>query len=76
MTKNLQESEELYKLQCESWDPVIQWFCDRFQTDIMKTQSISAPVISQKTRDVLTRHFDSYNYQAIQGFFSYIIYDI
>ncbi|KAJ8681152.1 hypothetical protein QAD02_016939 [Eretmocerus hayati] len=65
---NEEESNELIKLQEEKWDPLIQWFCDRFQVDIIKTKSIDAPIVSQSTKDILTKHLLSYNDEAIFGF--------
>lgn len=62
-----QERDDLYKLQIEKWDPVIQWFCDRFQIDITKTQSIAAPIVPINTKDILTKHFLSYNIEAVYG---------
>lgn len=62
------ENEELFKLQKEQWDPIIQWFCDRFAVDMMKTESIQEPVISLETKTTLARHLMSYNHSATQGF--------
>ncbi|XP_034952118.1 ATP synthase mitochondrial F1 complex assembly factor 2 [Chelonus insularis] len=62
------ESEELYKLQVQRWDPIIQWFCDRYQVDIIKTKSISPPIIPANTKDILIRHISSFDSAALQGF--------
>ncbi|XP_011306059.1 ATP synthase mitochondrial F1 complex assembly factor 2 [Fopius arisanus] len=62
------DTEELFKLQTDKWDPVIQWFCDKYQVDITKTTSISPPIIPPGTKDKLIRHFASYDYPALIGF--------
>ncbi|XP_024946870.1 ATP synthase mitochondrial F1 complex assembly factor 2 isoform X2 [Cephus cinctus] len=62
------DAEELTKLQMEKWDPLIQWFCDQYEIDIVKTNSIEAPVVPLQTKAVLTRHLSSYNFEAVQGF--------
>ncbi|XP_066593391.1 ATP synthase mitochondrial F1 complex assembly factor 2 isoform X2 [Prorops nasuta] len=61
------ESEELYKLQCLYWDPLIQWFCNRYQVDLVKTQSINTPNISLSTKQTLIKHLVSYNYSSVHG---------
>ncbi|KOC67644.1 ATP synthase mitochondrial F1 complex assembly factor 2 [Habropoda laboriosa] len=62
------ENDELYKLQMKNWDPLIQWFCDNYAVNIMKTQSIQAPTVPSETKAVLIRHLMSYNYNAVHGF--------
>lgn len=62
------ENEELYKIQTENWDPLVQWFCDKYGVNLVKTQSIEAPTVSSETKTVLTRHLMSYNYSAVYGF--------
>jgi len=62
------DEEELYKVQIEKWDPMIQWFCDRYQVDITKTQSISPPDVPHQTKATLIRHLASYSQAALQGF--------
>ncbi|KAG7208525.1 hypothetical protein KM043_014744 [Ampulex compressa] len=62
------EVDELYKLQVEHWDPLVQWFCDKYRVNIIKTQSIQAPVVPSETKATLTKHLLSYNYNAIYGF--------
>ncbi|XP_015438665.1 PREDICTED: ATP synthase mitochondrial F1 complex assembly factor 2 [Dufourea novaeangliae] len=62
------ECDELYKLQSEKWDPLIQWFCDNYAVDIVKTKSIEAPTVSIETKSVMLRHLMSFNYSAVHGF--------
>ncbi|OXU30297.1 hypothetical protein TSAR_016714 [Trichomalopsis sarcophagae] len=65
---NEQESDELYKLQEQKWDPLIQWFCDRYQVDIVKTRSIEPPKVPQSTKDIITKQLLSHNDEAGFGF--------
>ncbi|KAK1120828.1 hypothetical protein K0M31_011031 [Melipona bicolor] len=62
------ENEELYKLQTENWDPLVQWFCDNYGVNLIKTQSIKAPTVPLETKAILTRHLMSHNYSAVCGF--------
>lgn len=59
--------DELYQLQVEKWEPVIQWFCEYYDVDIVRTQNIEMPIISAGTKAVLTRHLLSYNFNSIYG---------
>lgn len=51
----------------KNWDPLIQWFCDNYAVNLVKTQSIKAPTVYPETKVVLTRHLMSYNYSAVYG---------
>ncbi|XP_046412791.1 ATP synthase mitochondrial F1 complex assembly factor 2 isoform X1 [Neodiprion lecontei] len=62
------DSGDLYNFQLKKWDPVIQWFCDRYQVDVTKTLSIKAPLVSPQTKETLARHLLSYNFNAVQGY--------
>ncbi|KAK9300804.1 hypothetical protein QLX08_006656 [Tetragonisca angustula] len=62
------ENEELYKLQTKNWDPLVQWFCDNYEVNLIKTQSIEAPTVPLETKAILTRHLMSHNYSAVCGF--------
>lgn len=62
------ERDDLYKLQVKKWDPLVQWFCDHFKVDIVKTQSIETPTVPIETKTVISRHLLSYSCDAIHGF--------
>ncbi|CAG5095670.1 Similar to ATPAF2: ATP synthase mitochondrial F1 complex assembly factor 2 (Homo sapiens) [Cotesia congregata] len=61
------ETEELFKIQKEKWDPIIQWFCDKYQVDVEKTTSISSPVIPSDTKEKIVRHVASYNAASLHA---------
>ncbi|KAB0798573.1 hypothetical protein PPYR_09566 [Photinus pyralis] len=62
------ENDELYKLQVAEWDPIIQWFCDKFQVDLQKSRSMESPTISPETKAVVYRHLIAYNFECVNGF--------
>lgn len=66
--KLIQDIEDLYKLQVAEWDPIIEWFNERYETDIQKSCDITQPKISAKTRMSISKHLLSYNDAAMQGF--------
>ncbi|KAI4502898.1 hypothetical protein M0802_001942 [Mischocyttarus mexicanus] len=43
------EIDDLYKLQVEKWDPLVQWFCDHYKVNIVKTQSFLYAVNALKS---------------------------
>ncbi|KAG5319730.1 ATPF2 factor, partial [Pseudoatta argentina] len=61
------EVDELYQLQIEKWEPIVHWFCENYNVEIMRTQSIQAPTVSMETKAALTRHLLSHNFNSIYG---------
>lgn len=61
------EVDELYQLQVEKWEPIFCWFCEYYNVDIARTQSIEAPTVSVETKATLTKHLLSYNFNSIYG---------
>lgn len=55
-------------MQCAEWDPIIEWFNERYDTDIEKSCHISQPVISAKTKMNISKHLHSYNDISMHGF--------
>ncbi|XP_017779376.1 PREDICTED: ATP synthase mitochondrial F1 complex assembly factor 2 [Nicrophorus vespilloides] len=62
------DEDDLYKLQVAEWDPIIQWFCDRFRVDLHKTRNIGGPSVKEETKAVLSKYLMSYNFAALNGF--------
>ncbi|KAA3673802.1 ATP synthase mitochondrial F1 complex assembly factor 2, partial [Paragonimus westermani] len=63
-----QEPDELVKLQRDSWDPILQWIVERYSLRPMLTNSlVSSVTMSRTDRNVLTRHFLSYNRWGLIG---------
>ncbi|XP_024880718.1 ATP synthase mitochondrial F1 complex assembly factor 2 [Temnothorax curvispinosus] len=61
------EVDELYQLQVEKWEPIVRWFCEHYDVDIARTQSIEAPTVSMETKAALTKHLMSHNFNSIYG---------
>lgn len=63
-----QDIEDLYKLQCAEWDPVIEWFNQRYQVDIQKSCDITQPKISGTTKMNISKHLSSYDLPSLHAF--------
>lgn len=70
---HLQEDDELYKFQAQEWDPVIQWFCDRFQVNLQKSRSMEPPKVEESVKATLNRYLMSYNFAAINGKWNFLL---
>lgn len=55
-------------MQCAEWDPIIEWFNERYDADVQKTCHISQPFISAKTKMNISKHLNSYNDISMHGF--------
>lgn len=60
--------EELYKHQMAEWYPILKWFNERFDADIKKSDDISQPTISPKTKMNISKHLLSYSDATMHGF--------
>lgn len=57
----------MYKLQVQEWDPVIEWFCNRFQVDVKKNRNIGGVEVNTGVKGVISRYLMSYNFAAVHG---------
>lgn len=62
------EDDELYKVQCRDWDPVIKWFNERYDTNLTKSRDISSPVMPDGTKMNISKHLLSYDLTSMHGF--------
>jgi hypothetical protein len=67
LTTLFQEADELYELQIQEWEPILKWFCKRYDVKLEAARDISVPTISQETRNTLTKHLLSFNFWAVHG---------
>ncbi|XP_050361980.1 ATP synthase mitochondrial F1 complex assembly factor 2 [Nymphalis io] len=61
------EEEELKALQEKKWDPVLEWFNNRFGVKQEVSNDLLPPPISTETRAILARHFLSYDFPALNA---------
>lgn len=62
------EADELYELQIQEWEPILKWFCKRYDVKLEAARDISGPTISHETQNILTKHLLSFNFWAVHGF--------
>lgn len=60
--------EDLLKLQEQEWDPVIKWFNQRYETNIIKTLDISTPQVSPDDKMNISKYLTSHNIEILHGF--------
>ncbi|CAG9858523.1 unnamed protein product [Phyllotreta striolata] len=62
------EEEDLFKLQIQEWDPVIEWFNEKYDVHLSKSVQMDIPPVSEKDKAQVTKHLMSYNFPAVTGF--------
>lgn len=63
-----EDEKGLYELQQTEWEPLIQSFNKRYETDLQKTANISPPKISDGIKMNIGKYLKSYNLPALHGF--------
>lgn len=63
-----QEKSDLIELQKAEWDPVIQWFNQRYETNLQKTLDISPPPLSDSDRMKVSKYLLSNSEETLHGF--------
>ena len=63
----MQEADELYDLQVREWQPVLDWFCKKYNVKLEPVRDISGPTVSQETKAEIMKHLLSYDFWAIHG---------
>lgn len=58
---------DLFKLQTEHWDPLIEWFNKRYDTKLAKTTDISPPVYPENAKMQIVNYLKSYNLETLHG---------
>ncbi|KAG5683267.1 hypothetical protein PVAND_012557 [Polypedilum vanderplanki] len=63
------ESEpDLFKLQQEQWDPIIEWFNERYNTDLKKSVDISPPILPGNAKMQIGSYLRSHKLETLHGF--------
>lgn len=63
-----QAEENLYQLQTEQWDPLIDWFNERYNTKLEKTIDISPPVFPANAKMQIASYLKSHSLTSLHGF--------
>lgn len=63
-----QAEPALYKLQSELWDPIINWFNKRYNTDLQKTDDISPPIFPANAKMEISKYLRSHSLDTLHGF--------
>ncbi|XP_034100456.1 ATP synthase mitochondrial F1 complex assembly factor 2 [Drosophila albomicans] len=58
----------LQELQLNEWDPVINWFNKRFETNLQKTMSITPPYVTDEDKIRIAKHFQSFSLDTLHGY--------
>jgi len=70
---SLQDEKALQELQCNEWDPLIDWFNKRFGTSLQKTMSITPPHVSDDDKMKIAKHFHSFSLETLHGNFNEVL---
>lgn len=54
-------------MQCNQWDPIIEWFNKRYETEMQKCRDIVAGEIKGGTQMKISKHLMSHNIAALHG---------
>lgn len=63
-----QEESELYELQKNEWDPIIEWFNKRYDTNLKKTLDITPPKLADSDRMNVAKYLMSNTIETLHGF--------
>lgn len=61
-------------LQHQKWDPVLEWFQERYNVKQEISHGLEPPPVTAETKAVLARHFLSYDFAALTGKFSLLYF--
>ncbi|KAL7739501.1 hypothetical protein ACLKA6_003946 [Drosophila palustris] len=62
------DEKALQELQCNEWDPLIDWFNRRFETNLQKTLSITPPHVTDEDKIKIAKHFQSFSLETLHGY--------
>lgn len=58
---------DLYQLQMNEWDPLIEWFNKRYSTELVKTVDISPPVFPPGAKMQISKFLNSHTLATLHG---------
>lgn len=62
------EEDALYGVQTKEWDPLIQWFNERYSVDMAKNRDIQPVTVSSEIRMNIGKYLMSYNEPSLHAF--------
>jgi len=63
-----ENEEKLLNRQFAEWQPVIDWFCERYEVDVAPSATLFGSPITPENREKIRRHLLSHNFEAVHGF--------
>ncbi|XP_038047228.1 ATP synthase mitochondrial F1 complex assembly factor 2-like isoform X2 [Patiria miniata] len=64
----LQDPPELFALQTNEWDPLLDWINERYKVEVSSSTSITGPEIPDATRQTLGHHLETHSDWALVGY--------
>lgn len=61
------DEESLHALQRNEWDPIIQWFNERYGTNLQKTMDITPPNVSAEDKMKISKYLLSHSDEVLNG---------
>lgn len=58
---------DLYQLQQEHWDPVLEWFNQRYSTELAKTDDLSPPIFPANAKMQIASYLSSHSLTSLHG---------
>ncbi|KAM7354097.1 ATP synthase mitochondrial F1 complex assembly factor 2 homolog l(2)k14505 [Cochliomyia hominivorax] len=62
------DEKDLHELQRNEWDPIIQWFNERYGTKLEKTMEMTPPQISAEDKMKISKYLLSHSEDVLYGF--------
>ncbi|KAH8421172.1 hypothetical protein KR009_010295, partial [Drosophila setifemur] len=62
-----EDEKDLQELQLSKWDPVIDWFNHRLETNLKKTTSLTPSAVSEGDKLKIAKHFQSFSLESLHG---------
>lgn len=62
------DEDALYGVQSKEWDPIIEWFNERYSVDMTKNRDIQPVTVSKEIRMNIGKYLMSYNEPSLHAF--------
>ncbi|XP_075149187.1 ATP synthase mitochondrial F1 complex assembly factor 2 homolog l(2)k14505 [Haematobia irritans] len=62
------DEKDLHELQRNEWDPIIEWFNERYGTNLTKTMDITPPNVSAEDKMKISKYLLSHAEEVLHGF--------